>query len=66
MEVQSSGYDGNIVSAEIMGCSDGNHLRPQDPLSRYRQLHDQGIDADLRNAPSLWKCIPPTLINVLV
>ena len=56
MEVQSSGYDGNLVSQELLS-SGANNLRVQ-------EQHHIDTMTGCKTVPSLWKLVPSIAINV--
>ena len=73
MEVQSSGYDGNLVSHDLL-TTGANNLRAQEQAMSGRCSADHsGYDYSsggfseqpgCKTGPSLWKLVPSIAINV--
>lgn len=80
MEIQSSGYDGNLVSHDLL-TTGANNLRAQEQAmsscrSDYPHHHQAGGSGGsdysggfsdqpgCKTSPSLWKLVPTIAINV--
>lgn len=74
VEVQSSGYDGNLVSASLLN-SGANSLRAQEQATTASALNYTSTDYSYsvttgneepgcKTGPSLWKLLPAITVNV--